>query len=76
MSPVSPATRAGADESVAVYDKTRSSLLRGRRTMLKLSAAHLREQRKQNPHKRIVWVDLGGGTGWNIEEMDKVSSIV
>jgi betaine lipid synthase len=44
--------------------------------MLKLSAAHLREQRKQNPHKRIVWVDLGGGTGWNIEEMDKVSSIV
>jgi betaine lipid synthase len=31
--------------------------------MLKLSAAHLREQRKQDPSKRLVWLDIGGGTG-------------
>lgn len=47
----------------AVYDKTRNSLLRGRTTMLKLSAAHLKEQRKQDPSKRLVWLDIGGGTG-------------
>ncbi|ORY85942.1 hypothetical protein BCR35DRAFT_302535 [Leucosporidium creatinivorum] len=54
-----------------IYDKTRNSLLRGRTTMLKLSAAHLKEQRKQDPSKRLVWLDIGGGTGWNVEEMDK-----
>ncbi|KAK4052298.1 hypothetical protein OIO90_004379 [Microbotryomycetes sp. JL221] len=58
-----------------IYDKTRSKLLRGRTTMLKLSAAHLHEQRKQNPAKRLVWLDIGGGTGWNVEEMDKYFSI-
>lgn len=42
--------------------------------MLKLSAAHLREQRRKNPNKRLIWLDIGGGTGWNIEEMDKASS--
>jgi betaine lipid synthase len=39
--------------------------------MLRLSAAHLREQRKKDPSKPIVWVDIGGATGWTIEEMDK-----
>jgi betaine lipid synthase len=39
--------------------------------MLKLSAAHLREQRRKNPNKRLIWLDIGGGTGWNVEEMDK-----
>lgn len=47
----------------AVYDKTRSHLLRGRGTMLKLSAAHLKEQRRKDPTKRLVWLDIGGGTG-------------
>lgn len=47
-------------------------MLRGRTTMLKLSAAHLREVRRKNPHKKLVWLDIGGGTGWNVEEMDKV----
>lgn len=42
--------------------------------MLKLSAAHLKEQRKKDPSKRLVWLDIGGGTGWNVEEMDKVRS--
>ena len=41
--------------------------------MLNLSAAHLREMRasinKDKP-RRLVWVDIGGGTGWNIEAMD------
>ena len=46
-----------------VYDKTRSSLLRGRKTMLNMSAAHLRVMREKNPAKRLVWVDVGGGTG-------------
>ncbi|GAA6037709.1 hypothetical protein JCM8097_002300 [Rhodosporidiobolus ruineniae] len=55
----------------SIYDKTRAKLLRGRTTMLRLSAAHLREQRRRNPNKRLVWVDIGGGTGWNVEEMDK-----
>lgn len=40
--------------------------------MLKLSAAHLREVRRKNPRKKLVWLDIGGGTGWNVEEMDKV----
>jgi betaine lipid synthase len=31
--------------------------------MLKLSAAHLKEQRKQDPSKRLIWLDIGGGTG-------------
>uniref|UniRef100_A0A0K3CN82 Betaine lipid synthase n=1 Tax=Rhodotorula toruloides TaxID=5286 RepID=A0A0K3CN82_RHOTO len=59
----------------AIYDKTRSKLLRGRSTMLKLSAAHLREQRRKNPNKRLIWLDIGGGTGWNyfpIKDFDAV----
>ncbi|KAF7315360.1 hypothetical protein MIND_00050600 [Mycena indigotica] len=53
-----------------VYDSTRNGLLRGRRTMLGLSAAHLRALRAKSPEKRLVWVDIGGGTGYNIELMD------
>lgn len=37
--------------------------------MLKLAAAQLLEQRRRQPDKRLIWVDIGGGTGWNIEEM-------
>ncbi|TFK44649.1 hypothetical protein BDQ12DRAFT_593303 [Crucibulum laeve] len=54
-----------------VYDSTRSFLLRGRNTMLALSSGHLRAMRVRSPHKRLVWVDIGGGTGHNIELMDK-----
>ncbi|KAI0322655.1 hypothetical protein OF83DRAFT_1161041 [Amylostereum chailletii] len=53
-----------------VYDETRAGLLRGRNTMLSMSAAHLRVLRERNPKARLVWVDIGGGTGWNIEAMD------
>ena len=31
--------------------------------MLSLSAAHLRQLREASPNKRLVWVDVGGGTG-------------
>lgn len=52
-----------------VYDKTREVLLQGRIEALKLAAAHL------NKKKDIVWVDVGGGTGYNIECMDRIKSI-
>ncbi|KAJ4468170.1 hypothetical protein J3R30DRAFT_3305702 [Lentinula aciculospora] len=54
-----------------VYDATRRGLLRGRKTMLNLSAGHLRSLRANCPDKRLVWVDIGGGTGHNIELMDQ-----
>ncbi|KAG8215856.1 hypothetical protein J3R82DRAFT_7811 [Butyriboletus roseoflavus] len=54
-----------------VYDKTRSGLLRGRNTMLRLSVSHLRALRAKDPSQRLIWVDIGGGTGHNIELMDK-----
>ena len=50
-----------------IYDATRSGLLRGRKTMLNLSAAHLNLMRasasSKGEKKRLVWVDIGGGTG-------------
>ncbi|KAI0084521.1 hypothetical protein BDY19DRAFT_1060226 [Irpex rosettiformis] len=54
-----------------VYDATRHRLLRGRHTLLRLCAAHLRHMKTLHPDKPLVWVDIGGGTGFNIEEMDK-----
>ncbi|KAJ6586838.1 hypothetical protein DFH09DRAFT_1245371 [Mycena vulgaris] len=54
-----------------VYDTTRNGLLRGRNTMLSLSAAHLKSLRAASPQKRLVWIDIGGGTGHNVELMDK-----
>lgn len=41
--------------------------------MLELLASHLRLQGPQE--KKLIWVDIGGGSGWNIEEMDKFMSI-
>lgn len=57
-----------------LYDTTRSQLLKGRETMLQLLAAHLKAQPMVRlpvsaPSKPRIWVDLGGGTGWNIEKM-------
>ncbi|BFZ54296.1 hypothetical protein PYCC9005_001330 [Savitreella phatthalungensis] len=51
-----------------VYDKTRSFLLRGRERMLRLIASEAAARNMRKP----VWVDVGGGTGWNIAEMDKI----
>lgn len=49
-----------------VYDKTRGTLLRGRERMLRLVANEIRNRGVRKP----VWVDVGGGTGWNVEQMD------
>ncbi|KAF7321356.1 hypothetical protein MKEN_00655800 [Mycena kentingensis (nom. inval.)] len=59
----------------SVYDSTRNALLRGRKTMLSLSAAHLKSMRKNSTNQRLVWVDIGGGTGHNIELMDSFMPI-
>ncbi|ORX59384.1 S-adenosyl-L-methionine-dependent methyltransferase [Hesseltinella vesiculosa] len=60
-------------DQASIYDRTRDSLLRGRRTMLKLSAAHLKSQLANGTYgnRKPIWIDLGGGTGWNIEQMNK-----
>ena len=46
-----------------VYDETRKDLLKGRKTLLRLSAAHLLDTLKSGSQDRLVWVDIGGGTG-------------
>ena len=53
-----------------MYDATRKILLRGREDMLGLCAAQLIHARDggRMPQKPI-WVDVGGGTGYNIEAM-------
>lgn len=51
-----------------VYDSTRTALLEGREAMLQLLAAHFKAQKGGVTQPRI-WVDIGGGTGWNIEKM-------
>ncbi|KAI9820286.1 MAG: hypothetical protein M1827_005908 [Pycnora praestabilis] len=54
-----------------VYDATRTRLLRGREDMLVLVAAQLQHRMRSKglaPTKPI-WVDIGGGTGYNIEKM-------
>jgi betaine lipid synthase len=57
-----------------VYDSTRTHLLKGRETMLQLMASHLKAQRLPvirpgRASQPKIWVDIGGGTGWNIEKM-------
>lgn len=58
-----------------MYDGTRTHLLKGRETMLQLLAAHLKAQpvalSASASRKPRIWVDIGGGTGWNIEKMDE-----
>ena len=55
----------------SIYDATRGRLLKGREEMLRLAAAHVETQLQQAPHTKgnLIWVDVGGGTGWNIEYM-------
>ena len=55
-----------------IYDATRSKLLHGREDMLALAASQLKFQISQNLlSRRPIWVDVGGGTGWNIEQMQQ-----
>ncbi|KAJ5974158.1 hypothetical protein N7481_011368 [Penicillium waksmanii] len=55
----------------SVYDATRRRLLRGREDMLGLIAAQLKHkvESKEIKSGKAVWVDIGGGTGYNIEAM-------
>ena len=54
----------------AVYDATRNKLLQGRQDMLALVAAQVKYRRETGEiNQKPIWVDVGGGTGWNIEQM-------
>lgn len=54
----------------SIYDATRSRLLQGREDMLALVAAQIKHRREAaQTSKKPIWVDIGGGTGWNIEHM-------
>lgn len=46
--------------------------MRGRKTMLKLSAAQLKEQIASGVmNKKPIWIDLGGGTGKFVIRLSK-----
>lgn len=54
-----------------IYDATRTRLLKGREEMLRLLAGHLEQQQKDfSQDRKLIWVDIGSGTGYNIEVMD------
>ena len=54
----------------SIYDATRSKLLDGRENMLGLVAAQVKHQAQTGQlSRKPIWVDVGGGTGWNIEQM-------
>ncbi|ODV77567.1 S-adenosyl-L-methionine-dependent methyltransferase [Suhomyces tanzawaensis NRRL Y-17324] len=52
-----------------IYDNTREFLLKGRRECLRLAVAHLQKTTD------LVWIDIGGGTGSNIEHMNKILNL-
>lgn len=53
-----------------IYDKTREVLLKGRLEALQLAYSHLPQK-----DKRLIWIDIGGGTALNIEKMSKICSL-
>ncbi|KAI9810421.1 MAG: hypothetical protein M1826_003637 [Phylliscum demangeonii] len=60
----------------SVYDATRARLLRGREDMLALAAAQVQHRTSlDGPGRDRVWVDIGGGTGYNIEAMSQFVSV-
>ncbi|KAI5781495.1 hypothetical protein EDC01DRAFT_619620 [Geopyxis carbonaria] len=59
----------------AIYDATRAKLLRGREEMLALAAAQIELKNKREGFRKRVWVDIGGGTGYNIEILNKYLSV-
>ncbi|KAK4158706.1 hypothetical protein QBC43DRAFT_143711 [Cladorrhinum sp. PSN259] len=61
-----------------VYDVTRKALLKGREDMLALAAAQLQHKsanRDAFGNRKRIWVDVGGGTGWNIEAMSEFVNV-
>ncbi|KAI9882914.1 MAG: S-adenosylmethionine-dependent methyltransferase [Watsoniomyces obsoletus] len=59
----------------SVYDATRRRLLRGREDMLGIVAAQLRHRADTGQLAERIWVDFGGGTGYNIEAMSAHLSV-
>ncbi len=67
------------ETQAGVYDVTRKALLKGREDMLALVAAQLAHRWEVEDQvakasgapvrAKRIWVDVGGGTGWNIEAM-------
>lgn len=60
----------------SIYDVTRTTLLKGREDMLALAAAQLLHKAEKQSltgksDEKRIWVDIGGGTGWNIEAMNR-----
>ncbi|KEF58881.1 uncharacterized protein A1O9_03724 [Exophiala aquamarina CBS 119918] len=58
-----------------VYDATRKRLLQGREDMLAILVAKLQSKAPSGENHKPVWYDVGGGTGYNIEIMDKIVGI-
>jgi betaine lipid synthase len=59
-----------------IYDTTRKRLLHGREDLLALVAARLEScDQSAVQSRKPVWYDVGGGTGYNIEAMDKLVGI-
>lgn len=59
-----------------IYDATRSKLLHGREDMLAMVASQLKYQARAGQlSRKPIWVDVGGGTGWNIEHMQEYLSV-
>lgn len=62
------------EKQADIYDATRKTLLKGREDMLaqvaaQLSAKAQEEAKTRKTAQKPVWVDVGGGTGFNIEAM-------
>ncbi|KAK1970587.1 hypothetical protein LY78DRAFT_221407 [Colletotrichum sublineola] len=64
-------------KQAGAYDATRSVLLQGREDMLALVAAQLKANGRPNKGSKAkrIWVDIGGGTGWNIEAMSSFVNV-
>ncbi|WYZ44274.1 hypothetical protein EsH8_VII_000710 [Colletotrichum jinshuiense] len=63
-------------KQAGAYDATRKVLLQGREDMLALVAAQLKAKSpKKGDKAKRIWVDVGGGTGWNIEAMSSFVNV-
>ncbi|KAK1595796.1 uncharacterized protein LY79DRAFT_680570 [Colletotrichum navitas] len=64
-------------KQAGAYDATRKVLLQGREDMLALVAAQLKANGRPNKGGKAkrIWVDVGGGTGWNIEAMSSFVNV-
>lgn len=57
----------------SIYDQTRKILLKGRENALQLAVTHLLANHPTG--KDLVWIDIGGGTGSNLEFMRNIYKI-